>query len=95
MSEQRYRVSGELDYANADELRTQLMSIVRDTRDDLVVDCDRLSFVDETGVGVFARVSELLSRSHRGFRLANLHGNARRKIDSLGLAARFGVDDGS
>jgi anti-anti-sigma factor len=95
MAEQRCRVSGELDSANGDEVRMQLMSVVLDTHDDLVVDCDGLPFIDESVASVFARAADVMARSHRGFRVVNLHGNARRKIEMLGLVELFGLDSRS
>src|SRR4051812_14178071 len=93
MPEQRYEVCGELDFANAEELRRGLMSIVRRSHDDLVVDCDGLLFIDKSGVSVFASVFGLMARAHRGFRVVTLQGTPRRKIETLGLTKLFGVEN--
>ena len=93
MPELRRRLKGELDFRNADELRKQLTSMVADSQDDVVLDCDGLRFIDTTGVSVFTGVSGLLARAHRGFRLVNVHGSPRRKIEMLGLTKLFGLEN--
>lgn len=95
MAEQRCRLSGEIDFVSGDELPLKLMSVVRDTHDDLVVDCEGLLFIDESVASVFARAADVMARSHRGFRVVNLNGNARRKIEMLGLVELFGLDSRS
>ena len=93
MPEQCHRLNGELDFRNADDLRYQLMSMVAANQDDLVVDCDGLRFIDTTGVSVFTGVSGILARAHRRFRLVNVHGNPRRKIEVLGLTKLLGLEN--
>ena len=85
MAERRFPVRGDVDLSSCEELQDKLLVLVNATNDDLVLDCTDLVFIDSTGVAVFMHTRQLLEIQHRGFRVENLTGLARRAFDVLGL----------
>jgi anti-anti-sigma factor len=65
--------------------------LVNATKDDLVIDCRDLEFLDSSGIAVFVHTQRLLEIDGRGLRLANVNGIARRAIELLGLAEVLGL----
>ena len=56
---------GEIDLANAEELRRDVEAVLSDDAD-LIIDCSELTFIDSTGIGVLWRARARLSATgHR------------------------------
>jgi len=91
MAERRYCARGEIDLANATELQDRLMVLVNSTNDDVVVDCEDLSFIDSTGIAALVYVQRLLDIQGRALRLENLAGAPRRSFEVLGLTDDFDI----
>jgi anti-anti-sigma factor len=87
MAERRYRVEGEVEVANSQELQERLLVFVNATNDDLVLDCAALQFIDSTGVAVFMHTHQLLKIQDRGLRVENPGGMPKRTFDLRGLTA--------
>jgi anti-sigma B factor antagonist len=78
-------VDGEVDISNAHELRTRLGELVDTTDADIVVDCDRLTFVDSTGLGAILAAWTALRPQDRRLRLRNVRGAVARTVRESGI----------
>ena len=88
-----YPLRGDLDYEAADALRTDLLTLVNDTNDDLVLDCRELKFIDSIGVAVISQIRRLLAVHDRRLRIVNVSPQARRPFELLGLVYYLDPDE--
>jgi anti-sigma B factor antagonist len=86
MPEVFHCVRGELDYEAAGALRAALLALVNQTDGDLVLDCQRLQFIDSIGVAVIAQIRRLLAVHGRRLSIVNASAQTRRPFEVLGLA---------
>lgn len=86
-------VAGELDVAAAPLLSEKLNDLIRTRSGDVVVDLERVSFIDSTGLAVLLNALRRLTRARR--RLAVLIGNGavRRAFEVTRLDWTFDVFD--
>ena len=84
---------GGLDYEGADTLRSALLSLVNDTNDDVVLDCEHLEFIDSIGVAMISQIRRLLAVNERRLRIVNVDPKARRPFELLGLAHYLDVSE--
>jgi anti-sigma B factor antagonist len=81
-------VAGELDIAAAPELRECLVPLLAE-RGTLVIDLDRVSFCDATGLGVLAGAANRARANRARLHLVCSRPNIRRLFDLTGLARRL------
>jgi anti-sigma B factor antagonist len=81
-------VAGELDIATAPELRECLVPLLAECRT-LVIDLDRVSFCDATGLGVLAGAANRARANRARLHLVCSRPNIRRLFDLTGLARRL------
>ncbi len=79
----RARLGGEIDLANADELRDHLLA---SSAADLEVDCTELAFLDSTGIGVLVHDQLRRDRSGGALRLVNVPAHIQRVLEVAGVA---------
>jgi anti-sigma B factor antagonist len=91
MAERHYPVHGDIDLESSTGLQAKLLALVNATKDDLVVDCRDLEFIDSSGIAVLVHTQRLLEIDGRGFRLENVGGMAKRAIELLGLQDILGI----
>ncbi|MFL5959528.1 MAG: STAS domain-containing protein [Gaiellaceae bacterium] len=85
-------LAGELDLYNAEEVRTALLGACAEEPATLVVDLERVRFIDSTALGVLIEArSRMADRS--GFRLAAPGLETRRALEVSGLDHHFLVHD--
>jgi len=93
MPERCYPVSGDIDLETSTGLQAELLVLVNGTKDDVVVDCRELEFIDSSGIAVFVHTQRLLELDGRRFRLEGVNGMAKRAIELLGLQDILGVGE--
>jgi anti-sigma B factor antagonist len=81
-------VAGELDIATAAELRDCLVPLLAD-HPTLVIDLDRVSFCDATGLGVLVGAANRARANRARLHLVCSRPNIRRLFDLTGLARRL------
>ena len=89
--EQTFHLVGEIDLANAHELRARLEAAVLASNGEFIVDASQLDFIDSSGLSVLADVANLLVERGRRLRTIGLSAVARRAIDVVGLVELLGV----
>jgi anti-sigma B factor antagonist len=83
---------GELDLYNADELRDALEAVLEPRPKRVVVDLERVDFIDSTALGVLIE-ARLRLENARGFVLAAPGVEPRRTLEVSGIAEHFGLFD--
>jgi anti-anti-sigma factor len=79
-------MSGEVDIATAARFRADLMGVAAASPEsDVVLDCEDLMFVDSSAVRVLVEAHCLLAAQGRGFRMINVPGVPRRRLETFGL----------
>jgi anti-sigma B factor antagonist len=78
-------VDGEVDISNAHELRARLSEAIDGGSGDVVIDCERLTFVDSSGLGAILAAWTALLRRDRALRLRNVRGAVARAVRESGL----------
>jgi anti-sigma B factor antagonist len=83
-------LADELDLYNAGDVRTALLACCHEQPERLVVDLDRVSFMDSTALGVLIEARSRLS-DRRAFMLASPQLATRRALEVAGLDRHFDV----
>lgn len=84
-------VSGEIDVSSSQRLREQLVELVNDHGGRLVVDLDKVEFIDSTGLGVLVGVLKRV-RAHDGsLALVCSNDGLLRLFDMTGLTKVFTI----
>lgn len=85
-------LAGELDLYNADALRSALFACCAEEPERLVVDLERVRFIDSTALGVLIEARSKLP-NRRGFMLAAPRLATRRALEVSGLDRHFSLHD--
>jgi anti-sigma B factor antagonist len=86
------RLAGELDLYNADDVRRALFDACSDHPERLVVDLDKVEFMDSTALGVLIEARTRL-KNRRAFLLAAPGLETRRALEISGLDRYFALHD--
>jgi anti-sigma B factor antagonist len=86
-------VSGRLDCSAAPAVREVLKNLIDDGRTALVIDTSALQFCDIEGLEVLLEIRQDLERAGGALRLAGVHGNLERMLDSGRLSHLFEIDE--
>ena len=79
------RLAGELDAAVVEQLREALAEADRPETVSLVVDVEKLSFIDSTGIETLVAAKHTASGSERDFVVARPSGDVKRIFDLVSL----------
>src|SRR5437870_13666837 len=85
MADCLYRLRGEVDMANAAEVRADLRRVIGSNGAHLVVDCTHLTFIDSTGIAVLLEANQKLEAAGRHMLILDVQPGPRRTFDALGL----------
>jgi anti-sigma B factor antagonist len=86
-------ISGELDFSNVDLMRAAITPILGESRlSRLIVDCERLSFIDSLGVQALLTLKRVATERGVTFTVTNMHGPVRRVTETLGVTRTLEVD---
>jgi anti-sigma B factor antagonist len=86
-------VAGEIDFSNVDEVRAAITPILDESQlSRLVVDCQRLDFIDSLGVQTLLTLKRVATERGIAFTVANMRGPVRRVTETLGMARTLEAD---
>jgi len=77
---------GDVDFHRADALRTRLYDAI-DATDRVVVNAERLDFIDSSGLGVLISAHRRAGERGTGFTIVGLHPRFIRLLEITGLGA--------
>ncbi len=79
------RLSGEIDLTTVEQLREAITrEIERDVVAAVLIDLDRVTFLDSTGIGALVQSRGVASRHGKPLEVANAHGLVRRVLEVTG-----------
>jgi anti-anti-sigma factor len=89
----RLAVAGEIDFSNVDLVRAAVTPILDESRlNRLVVDCERLEFIDSLGVQTLLTLKRVATERGIALTVANMRGTVRRVTETLGVARTLEAD---
>lgn len=86
-------VSGEVDVATVPRLREQLHGLVADGRTSIVVDLDKVDFLDSTGLGVLVGALKRVKANDGELALVCTQPRIRKVFEVTGLTKVFSLYD--
>lgn len=93
MSETHFRLRGDIDMLNADELAQELAETVRGSDGGLVIDCSDLTFIDSSGLKALLVTQRALAEEGRTFQLTNPSRTMRVLCNAAGVTHVFRIRD--
>jgi anti-anti-sigma factor len=84
--DQRFRLEGEIDAANAPQLQRPLLAYAERCEGEVLIDCAALDFIDSSGLRVLVDVAR---RNDRTLVLTDLAPHCRRVFEVAGLDSIF------
>ena len=86
-----FRLSGDLNSANAAAYRLALYTYAATTEGAVICDCTNLESLDSSGITMLLRLREELDEHGRRLRMVNVVGALQPALDVTGLVDHFGV----
>ena len=86
-------INGEIDLYNAPELKEAIQSLVDEKKIKVVVNLDRVSYVDSSGIGALISSFSNLKKQGGSLRICNVAGSVRKVFELTKLTAFFHIDD--
>jgi anti-sigma B factor antagonist len=87
-------VIGELDLAAVPGFEAEIHTLVSARRIRLVLDLNKLTFCDSTGLNAFARANQVCEEQGGWLRLTGPHGSVLRVLEVTGMLADLALNPG-
>lgn len=84
---------GDLDIYNNKKFKEKLADIYEDLDKDLVVDCEKLEYIDSTGLGSFISLLKLTRDEEKEITVKNLKKNIKKVFKITDLDKLFNIGD--
>lgn len=82
-------LSGEVDIYTSQMLKEKLYSILDETKKDMLINCEGLTYIDSTGLGIFVGVLKKAKQYSRSIRISKLKENIKKLFLITGLDKLF------
>lgn len=89
----RIAISGEIDLFAAPDFKSRLYDAVGEGNADVVLDCDGLSYIDSTGLGILLGALKRVRQNDRQVYVRNLKDNIRKLFRITGLDRAFNLEE--
>ena len=83
------RPIGPITAAEADELKTNLLELIRDTLGRIVLDVSAVSFLDSKGLESLVDITQQLAQGGKTLKLCTANETVRQIIELTGLSPQF------
>lgn len=84
---------GDLDIYNNKKFKEKLADIYEDLDKDIVVDCEKLEYIDSTGLGSFISLLKLTRDEEKEITVKNLKKNIKKVFKITDLDKLFNIGD--
>ena len=92
LSRWEVQLYGEVDIYNADNLKSELHTLIEEKKADIVLDCTSLKYIDSTGLGVLVSALKKVKEAEREIRIINLKPNIAKIFTLTGLDKIFAIE---
>lgn len=86
-------ISGEADIYTSGKLESELIKAISDNEGNVRIDCHDLSYIDSTGLGVFASILKKNKEQGSEIVLVGLKNNIRKLFNITGLDKLFVIEE--
>ena len=86
-------INGEIDLYNAPELKEAIQKLVDEKKNKIIVNLDRVSYVDSSGIGALISSFSNLKKQEGSLRICNVSGSVRKVFELTKLTTFFDIDD--
>lgn len=86
-------VSGEIDLYNAPILKEAIQALIDEKRYKVVINLDRVSYVDSSGIGALISSFSNLKKFQGSLRICNVAGSVRKVFELTKLTYFFDMDN--
>jgi anti-sigma B factor antagonist len=90
--ESKIRIEGEVDIYTAQKFKEKLYNAVDAADKDLAIDCDKLNYIDSTGLGIFVGALKKARMADKNIHLLNVRGNIKKLFIITGLDKLFIIE---
>lgn len=84
---------GEIDIYSAPDFKDNLFQAIGDCKEDIVLDCSELSYIDSMGLGIMVAALKRARQNDRNVRIRNAKPNVKKLFKITGLDKVFIMED--
>lgn len=86
-------VEGEIDIYNSKEFKKELSVLLEERSADVHINCEKLEYIDSTGLGALVGVLKILKQDGKNLHLRNLRNSILKLIKITDLDKVFVIDE--
>ena len=86
-------INGEIDLYNAPELKEAVQKLSEQNKNKIIVNLDRVSYVDSSGIGALISSFSNLKKQGGSLRICNVAGSVRKVFELTKLTSFFEIDN--
>lgn len=84
---------GEIDIYTSPMFKEEVFNIINAENKDLVINAEKLDYLDSTGLGVFMSILKAVKEKNLNIRLINIKSNIYKLFDITGLNKIFNIEE--
>ncbi len=86
-------ITGEIDLYNAPEIKKQIRGQMDAGRRNIIINLDRVSYIDSSGIGVLISSLSQIKKTGGGLKIINVYGAVRKVFELTKLTGFFDIFD--
>ncbi|MDK2933719.1 MAG: anti-sigma factor antagonist [Clostridiales bacterium] len=86
-------LNGEIDISTVTELKDKLYAIIEKNNKDVRLDCENLTYIDSTGLGVLVGALKKVKNNNKDIYIVNLRSNIKKLFLITGLDNVFKIEE--
>ena len=84
---------GEIDIFSSPMFKNEVLEIINAENKDIVVNSEKLDYLDSTGLGVFMSILKVLKEKNLSIKIINVNPNIHKLFDITGLSKIFNIEE--
>lgn len=84
---------GEIDIYTSPMFKNEVLDIINAESKDIIVNAEKLEYLDSTGLGVFMSILKALKEKNLNIKLVNVKSNIYKLFDITGLNKIFNIEE--
>ncbi|MCU0821139.1 MAG: STAS domain-containing protein [Spirochaetes bacterium] len=87
------QIVGEIDLYNAPEIKDIISKLIEERCYNVVIDLERVSYIDSSGIGALISSLSNLKKYHGGLKIINVYASVRKVFELTKLTSFFEIFD--